>query len=107
MGRGELTKLVRILGMLGSDQPGERAAAALAAHRLVRSKNTTWYDLLHPKGEATSGGIVVRTVYEWGIDHARAAEARMRQIRDENERLRREVSQLRGRLGTKAPPWSA
>lgn len=28
-------RLVRILKLLGSDQPGERASAAFAAHRLV------------------------------------------------------------------------
>ncbi|WP_276315624.1 hypothetical protein [Salinarimonas soli] len=41
MNSGHLTKLIRILGMLGSDHPAERAAAALAAHRLVRSQGTT------------------------------------------------------------------
>jgi hypothetical protein len=97
----DLTKLVRILGMLGSDHPGERATAALAAHRLVQSKRANWYDLLKPSGSGDKGGAIVRTVYEWGIDHAKAAEARMRQIRAENEQLHREVSQLRNRLGIK------
>jgi len=98
---GDRTKLIRILGMLGSDHPGERAAAALAAHRLVQSKRTNWYDLLKPPGSGDTGGVIVRTVYEWGIDHAKAAEARMRQVRAENEQLRREVSQLRNRLGVR------
>jgi hypothetical protein len=98
---GDRTKLIRILGMLGSNHPGERAAAALAAHRLVQSKRTNWSDLLRLSGGGDTGGVIVRTVYEWGIDHAKAAEARMRQIRAENEQLHREVSQLRNRLGIK------
>jgi hypothetical protein len=77
--------------MLGSDHPGERASAALAAHRLVKSLNTTWWDLLNPKSAEKSGDIIIRTVYEWGIDHAQAAESRIRQLREENERLRREL----------------
>jgi hypothetical protein len=103
MGRGELIKLIRVLGILGSDHPGERAAAALAAHRLLKSCNRSWSDLLQPTGRRDAGGVIVRTVHEWGVDHAKAAESRMRQIRDENERLRREVTRLRARLGTRAP----
>jgi cell division protein FtsB len=99
MKQGDLVKLTRILGMLGSEHAGERAAAALAANRQVRALNTTWWDLLSPRTRAGQGGEVIRTVYEWGIDHARAAEARMRQLRAENEQLRREVSLLRRRLG--------
>jgi hypothetical protein len=102
MGRGELIKLIRVLGMLGSDHPGERAAAALVAHRLIKSNNRTWFELLQPAGRRYVGGVIVRTVYEWGIDHAKAAEPRIRQVREENEQLRREVTRLRARLGTRA-----
>ncbi|MGO4388540.1 hypothetical protein AB4Y85_13485 [Microvirga sp. 2YAF29] len=90
-----MTKLVRILGMLGSDHPGERASAALAAHRLIKSLNTTWWDLLNPKTVESSGNVIIRTVYEWGIDHAKAAESRIRQLKEENERLMRELKKLR------------
>ena len=103
MGRGELIKLIRVLGMLGSDHPGERAAAALVAHRLINSHNRTWSELLQPTPQRDIGGVIVRTVYEWGIDHAKAAESRIRQVREENDRLRREVTRLRARLGTRAP----
>ncbi|MGF6229785.1 hypothetical protein QFZ27_003740 [Inquilinus ginsengisoli] len=48
MRRGDLTRLIRILGMLGSDHDGERAAAALAADRLVRGSGWNWSDLLAP-----------------------------------------------------------
>lgn len=95
MRSGQMTKLVRILGMLGSDHPGERASAALAAHRLIKSLNTTWWDLLNPKTVESSGNVIIRTVYEWGIDHAKAAESRIRQLKEENERLMRELKKLR------------
>jgi hypothetical protein len=35
-----------ILGMLGSDQSGERDAAALAAMRLLHEHHLTWPDVL-------------------------------------------------------------
>ncbi len=42
----ERTRLVGILGMLGSDHDGERAAAAALASRLVRDKGLTWDTLI-------------------------------------------------------------
>lgn len=39
-------RLVKILGLLGSDIDGERAAAAPAAHRLIQKSGTTWEALL-------------------------------------------------------------
>ena len=39
-------KLVRILGLLGSDQAGERDAAALAATRLLFKSGLTWHDVI-------------------------------------------------------------
>jgi len=41
MRQSDLVKLNRILGMLGSDHAGERAAAALAADRLVKTIGTS------------------------------------------------------------------
>jgi hypothetical protein len=34
-------KLSRVCGMLGSDHPGERAAAALKAHKIIRDHSLT------------------------------------------------------------------
>lgn len=50
----ELRKLVGVLGRLGSDFDGERAAAALLASRLLRDRGLTWDDLLgiKPQREA-------------------------------------------------------
>jgi hypothetical protein len=42
------TKLAKVLGMLGSDNPGERDNAALAAHRLVTQAGMTWQQVITP-----------------------------------------------------------
>ena len=39
-------KLAKLLGLLGSDHPGERDAAGLAAHRLLQQHKLTWPDIL-------------------------------------------------------------
>jgi hypothetical protein len=41
-------RLSRILGMLGSDYDGERAAAGLKATQLLREAGLTWDDLVRP-----------------------------------------------------------
>ena len=48
MNTASMRKLVRLLGMLGSEHSGERAAAALSAHRLV-TRHGTWWALLNQK----------------------------------------------------------
>jgi len=92
-----LTKLTRILGMLGSDHAGERASAALAAHKLVETLGVDWRELLeHP--QASSSKVVVKRVHEYGIEHHQAAEARMRQLKAENQKLTAELKTARRRL---------
>jgi hypothetical protein len=39
-------RLVKLLGMLGSDHPGEVANAGTAAHRLLQSAGLTWADII-------------------------------------------------------------
>jgi hypothetical protein len=39
-------RLAKILGMLGSDHAGERAAAGLAAHRLLSDLSLTWHQVI-------------------------------------------------------------
>lgn len=78
MNRASMIKLTRVLRMLGSEHAGERAAAALAAHRLVLSQGTTWWALLD-KEKGCGRAVEVRRVHEYGIDQHAAAEARMRQ----------------------------
>src|SRR5690606_12779074 len=60
VGRGDLVKLVRILGLLGSDHDGERASAALAAHRLVQRMETDWWTLLGGQGPKRLGAFPER-----------------------------------------------
>ena len=39
-------RLAKLLGLLGSTHAGERDAAGLAAHRLVRERDLTWPEIL-------------------------------------------------------------
>jgi hypothetical protein len=41
-------KLAKALALLGSDKPGERDAAGLAAHRIVASAGLTWRQVIEP-----------------------------------------------------------
>lgn len=43
----ERTRLIGVLGRLGSDFDGERAAAGLLATRILRAAGLTWDDLVH------------------------------------------------------------
>jgi hypothetical protein len=42
----ERERLAKLLGMLGSDHAGERDAAGLAAHRLVKASGVTWSSIV-------------------------------------------------------------
>ena len=41
-------KLVKVLGMLGSDHDGEVAAAGRTAHSMLKAKGLTWSDVIVP-----------------------------------------------------------
>ena len=92
----ERAKLIRVLKLLGSDQPGERASAALAAQRLVDASGLSWDEILAEQ----AAKVVVRRVREWDINHADAAEARIRQLRDTTERQERQIRSLRTRVNS-------
>lgn len=105
MNKAQLKKLNRILGLLGSDQVGERAAAALAAHKMVTGLGLTWAEILEDAGQHTAVPVVrtvVRHIHDLDIDQAQAAESRMRQLRMENERLALEAKRLKNRLAVMA-----
>jgi len=51
----ERTRLVGILGMLGSDHDGERSAAAALASRMVRERGLTWDSLILDGGDRQGG----------------------------------------------------
>ncbi|MET3924117.1 hypothetical protein [Devosia sp. 2618] len=100
MNRANLIKLTRVLGMLGSEHAGERASAALAAHRLVATLGVTWWELLD-RQETRGGGVEIRRVHEYGVDQHAAAEARMRQFKmtcnaltEENKALKRRIANM-------------
>jgi hypothetical protein len=44
--RPAIARLVKLLGMLGSAHDGERAAAGLKAHELVKRSGLQWDDLI-------------------------------------------------------------
>lgn len=51
----ERTRLVGILGMLGSAHDGERSAAAALASRMVRDRGITWEALILGGGDRQGG----------------------------------------------------
>lgn len=89
-------KLLRILALLGSDQDGERAAAALAAHRLLQSHGLSWTDVIGARPPPPR--VVVQRVRDWNVDHLEAAEARLRQLKATTERQERQIRALRTRI---------
>jgi hypothetical protein len=46
LNEADVNRLVRLLGMLGSDHIGERATAALKADQFVRDHGLTWADVI-------------------------------------------------------------
>lgn len=91
-------RLVRILKLLGSDQLGERASAALAASRLLESLGASWEDVFDPPPGPER--VVVRRVRDWDVNHRDAAEARIRQLKDTVQRQERQLRALRTRVNT-------
>lgn len=98
VGRSDLVKLTRILGLLGSDHMGERASAALAAHRLVKRMGVDWDTLLGGQVARRLSGPPERARIDPWSDFVRAARSRERQLLAENETLKRELDRLRKRL---------
>ena len=90
-------RLINILNLLGSDQVGERAAAAHAANRVLASLGLDWATLLAPQPETK---VVVRRVHEWDVNHRDAAEARIRQLKSTTERQAQQIRALRTRVAT-------
>jgi hypothetical protein len=89
-------RLAHILALLGSDHPGEREAAAQAAHRMVTGLGLTWDEILAARPEPPK--VVVQRVREWDINHKDAAEARIRQLKSTTERQERHIRSLRSRI---------
>ncbi|MCR0984265.1 hypothetical protein [Roseomonas populi] len=98
---GDAARLARVLALLGSEHIGERASAALAAHRLLKRLGLTWQEVLAPadlRAEPPPPHLL------------EAAESRLRQSQRENADLRRQITLLKRRLEAlqprqPAPEW--
>lgn len=104
MTKADRIKLARILGMLGSDHAGERAAAARATHRMVKAPGLTWWELMSPSLPRDPTSPVRVVVVEPFHGAVSAAESRMRQLRHENAALEREVKRLKRLLDARNAP---
>jgi hypothetical protein len=91
MQKRDLTRLVRILGLLSSDNAAERASAAKAAHDFIKKHDLDWNDLL-------VAGASKRRTKEIGVDYLEAAQSRIRQLQSHNQRLEKQVQRLKDKL---------
>jgi len=98
MQSSDTAKLARVLGLLGSEHAGERAAAALAAHRLVKRLGLSWQEILMPRREAVRTSSHLHRAIPPPHEIVSAVESRLRQAQRENDELRRQNAQLRRRL---------
>ena len=74
LAEADTRRLIKVLGMLGSDHAGERAAAGLKAHKLLRDNGATWEGLLYfskpaPEAPPVSGakhaGELLKCGFAW------------------------------------------
>lgn len=104
----ERTRLIGILGLLGSSFDGERAAAGLLASRLLRDRGLTWTDLLGEgqpreapyRNQAGSGGLGlclrhIKYLTEWEQQFVRSLAMRSQCSQKQNEIVRKLVLKLR------------
>ena len=49
LAQADRVRLVKLLALLGSDHPGERDAAGLAAIRLIQQRGVSWEEVLSPR----------------------------------------------------------
>jgi hypothetical protein len=61
-------RLVKLLGMLGSNHDGERAAAALKANALVREHGLVWSDVIPATPEPRSSSYRQEHAKRWNDD---------------------------------------
>jgi hypothetical protein len=65
----EATRLVRLLGMLGSAHDGEVLNAARMADRFVRERGLMWTQIIQPKPAEVTGADGWRTMARWNISN--------------------------------------
>lgn len=104
----ERTRLIGILGRLGSDFDGERAAAGLLASRLLRARGLTWEDLLGNisrreaprRNQACNQGLGlclrhIERLTEWERQFCRSVAIRSRLSPKQNEIISKIMVKLR------------
>jgi len=97
--RKDLVRLDRILGLLSSEHPGERASAALAATNFINKHNLTWWEVLEGKALGPKAAAAVRRA-DTSVDYLKAAESRLRQMQAHNQTLEKQIRRLKARLET-------
>ena len=107
---GDRRKLVGVLGMLGSDAVGERAAAVLLATRMVKAHGLVWDDLIGPapaqqhqqqaapRPRADDGGDLALCIRHLGVVNAWEA-GFVRSVQRSRKRSARQLEILAGIAG--------
>jgi hypothetical protein len=92
-------KLAKVLALLDSDQPGERAAAMEAATRILRQGRARWADLALAGATATTEQLAqaIRTAQAWQ-QRAEGAQRAVQTYRDARDSLERQNRALARRL---------
>lgn len=101
----DVLTLAKMLGLLGSDQVGERAAAALKAHQWVVSRGLAWKEVLLPE----AAGVSVRVKGEQDeVTALRADVVRLtRELASAKAVIRaQEASHAAGLQGVQANPYA-
>ena len=65
----ERARLVKILGRLGSEFPGERAAAGLAATRLLKGCGLLWDGVIAASRPTPSRTLAWKATARWCLQH--------------------------------------
>ena len=79
-------RLVKLLGMLGSDHDGERAAAALKANALVREHGLVWSDVIPtPEQKQEHADRDWRTMRGFCAQHSNLLRSREQEFIDDIE----------------------
>jgi hypothetical protein len=100
MGELNRNRLASILGMLGSNEEGERTSAANLAHQMVRDAGQTWQEVLD-EGVADALRHEIER-YREDVDRLeRALEAERRQVRGLKDQLERTRAPVR----SERPTW--
>ena len=63
--RDLIERMAKVCGMLGSDQHGERSAAAFQATKILKGAGLTWRELIEAAGPRDSGGGDAIERYDW------------------------------------------